>query len=189
VPGGTFTPVHGSGLNTWVSKSLAGTADSWRLIHTVSDLSAPAAYRFSVGFRWVGTSGQILAHTVRSGPTCHQPELRPDLEVLRISVLADPADAQDDVYRAEIRDAGATGAGPFQVQLSDQGTVQNRRVDHIGAHRSIWVRLTGPTCSSSEPPAVTVDPHDRIDVYSRSQATLTATCPAAGSGAGSAAAL
>ncbi|HWD85841.1 MAG TPA: hypothetical protein VG321_08825 [Solirubrobacteraceae bacterium] len=176
-PGETFTAVHGSGLNTWLTKSLGATSDSWRVIHTVSDLYAPAAYRFAVGFRWIGSGGQILAHTVRFGRICHQPELRPDLEVVAIDVQPDSANAQDNVYRAQIHDAGATGAGPFQVQLSDQGTVHTRRVIHIRAHRSLWVRLAGPLCDSSQPPVVTVDPKDRVDVYSRSQASLTATCP------------
>jgi hypothetical protein len=187
-PGQTFTAVHGVRLNTWLTKALAGTANSWRLIHTVSDLYAPAAYRFAVGFRWIGSGGRILAHTVRSGQICHQPELRPDLQVLAIDVAADPTDAQDDVYRAQIHDAGATGAGPFQVQLADQGVVHTRRVIHIRAHRSLWVRLVGPVCDSAQPPVVTVDPHDRLDVYSRSQASLTATCPPPSGSTGSASA-
>ncbi len=191
-PGQTFTAVHGTGLNTWLTKSLAGTSDSWRVIHTVSDLYAPAAYRFAVGFRWIGSGGQILAHTVRSGRSsgriCHQPELRPDLEVLAIDVLPDSSNAQDDVYRAQIHDAGATGAGPFQVQLADQGTTHTRRVIHIRAHRSLWVRLVGPLCASTQPPVVTVDPHDRVDVYSRSEASLTATCPPPSGTTGSASA-
>lgn len=181
-PGTSFALVHASGLNTWVTKSLARTSDTWRLIHTVSDLSAPAAYRFSVKFRWMGSSGQIIDRTVRSGRICHQPELRPDLQVLKIDVAPDSANAQDDVYRAEIHDAGATGAGPFQVQLSDQGTVTTHRILHIRRHSSLWVPLVGPLCNSANPPVVTVDPHERIDVYSRSQASLTATCPAASSG-------
>jgi hypothetical protein len=188
IAGQTFTPVRGAGLNTWLTRSLAGTANSWRLIHTVSDLYAPAAYRFAVGFRWIGSGGRILASTVRSGRICHQPELRPDLQVLAVDVAPDASDAQDDVYRAQINDAGATGAGPFQVQLADQGVVTTRRVIHIRAHRSLWVRLVGPTCSSAQPPVVTVDPHDRLDVYSRSQASLTATCPVPSGSTGSASA-
>jgi hypothetical protein len=187
-PAETFTAVHGSGLNTWLTKSLHGASDAWRLIHTVSDLYAPAAYRFAVGFRWIGSGGQILAHTVRSGRICHQPELRPDLEVLAINVLPDSTNAQDNVYRAQIHDAGATGAGPFQVQLADQGTIHTHRVIHIRAHRSLWVRLVGPLCNSSQPPVVTVDPHARVDVYSRSEASLAATCPAPSSTTGSASA-
>jgi hypothetical protein len=170
-----------------MTKSLSGTSASWRLIHTVSDLSAPAAYRFSVKFRWIGSDGQILDHAARLGRICHQPELRPDLEVTSIDVQPDSSNPQDDVYRAQIYDAGATGAGRFQVQLSDQGTVTTRRVWQVRAHRSVWVRLAGPLCNSSEPPVVTVDPHHRLDVSSRSEASLAATCPAPSSATSTAA--
>lgn len=182
-PGGTFSPVHGPGLGTWLSKQLSRASDSWRVIHTVSDLSAPAAYRFLVGVRWIGSSGQILGHARRSGNICHQPELRPNLQVRTIQVLPDSANAQEDLYRAQIHDAGATGAGPFPVQLTDQGQVSStRRVTHIQAHTSVWVRLVGPLCDSSAPPVVTVDPHDRVNVSSRARASLAATCPAPAGG-------
>jgi hypothetical protein len=183
--GSAPSDVTGPGLGTWLTKQFGKRpGDVWRVIHTVSDLSAPAGYRFAVSFRWISSSGQILARATRFSRICHQPELRPDLEVLSITVAGDPANAQDDYYRALIKDAGATGAGPFQVQLSDQGTVANHRVAHIYPHQTLAVRLAGPVCSSSDPPTVTVDPAHRIDVYSRSQASLSANCPAPASASG-----
>jgi hypothetical protein len=183
-PGDRFAPVHGAGLNSWLTRQSGRVpADSWRVIHTVSDLSAPAAYQFSVAFRWIGSSGQVIAHTVRLSPICRQPELRPDLEVRAIVVQPDQANTQDDLYRTKIHDSGATGAGPFEVQLAAQGTVlSTRRVYRIRAHRSAWVSLTGPLCDSAQPPTVTVDPRHRVDVYSRSEGSLAASCPAASSG-------
>lgn len=181
--------VVGPGLGTWLRKAFGQRpTDVWRVIHTVSDLSAPAGYRFAVSFRWIGASGQILAQATRYSKLCHQPELRPDLEVLSITVASDPANAQDDYYQAQIKDAGVTGAGPFQVQLSDQGILADRRVAHIKPHQTLAVRLAGPVCSSSDPPTVTVDPSHQVDVYSRSQASLSAVCPATTSPSGSSAA-
>lgn len=179
--GGAFTAVHGSGLGTWLTKAAGpSSGDVWRVIHTVSDLSAPAVYHFVVGFRWLKSSGKVLAHATRTSRACHQPELRPDLEVQSIVVRADAANSADDVYRAKIRDAGVTGVRRFLVQLSDQqGTPLSRHtVPQIGPYQTLTVRLVGPLCSSSSPPIVTVDPHHKVHVYSRAKASLAATCPA-----------
>lgn len=183
-PGDRFTPVHGTGLGSWLTKQFGpGSADSWQVIHTVRDLSAPASYRFSVAFRWIGSSGRVIARAARLSRVCRQPELRPDLQVLAIDVQPDVANARDDVYRTEIHDSGATGAGPFQIQLAAQGTIfSTRSLTRISAHRSAWVSLTGPLCNGAQPPIVTVDPHHRVDVYSRSESSLAASCPAAPSG-------
>ena len=175
-----WTAVHGPGLGTWLSKDFGHhPGDVWRVIHTVSDLSAPAAYRFLVSFRWIGSKGATLARSSRVSHNCFQPELRPDLEVRSIAVLSDSAQPSEDIYRARILDAGRTGAGPFQVQLSDQGQVVNRRVARIRPRQTLAVKLVGPACDSSEPPTVTVDPDHEVDVSSRAHATLSATCPAA----------
>lgn len=185
-PDGTVENVEGSGLGTWLTKSFGQQpVELWRVIHTVANLSAPAGYRFAVSFRWIGSSGQVLARATHYSRSCHQPELRPNLKVVGITVTSDTANAADDYYLAQIKDAGATGAGPFRVQLSDQGQISHRRVTHISPHQTLSVRLAGPICNSSAPPTVTADPGHKVDVYSRSQASLTATCPAPTSPSGS----
>jgi hypothetical protein len=65
------------------------------------------------------------------------------------------------------------------VELSEAGTAFiQKTIQHIAAHGSVTVLLPGPPCDPTVPPSVTVDPLDQIDVYSRSQATLAAQCPA-----------
>jgi hypothetical protein len=176
----TFQPVTGPGLGTWISKSFGQLpGDVWRVIHPVSDLAAPAAYRFAVSFRWIGSGGRVLARALRWSHVCRQPELRPDLEVLSISVQPDPVNAQAYDYGVRIRNAGVTGAGPFRVQLDDQGVLVHRRVWHLDGRTTRFVKLVGPTCQAAHPPTVTVDPGHRVDVWTRARATLTAVCPAA----------
>lgn len=182
-PTGVVINVHGAGLGTWLTKSIQSRPqEAWRVIHTVSYLSAPATYRLKVSYRWVGAGGRVIAHGARRSRRCRQPELRPNLEVQSIAVGADATDASDDYYLARIYDAGATGAGPFLVQLADQEQLVNRRVRHIRRHELLSVRLAGPLCDRADPPTVTVDPYHRVDVYSRARASLTATCPASTAG-------
>lgn len=166
-------------LGGWLTKKLGQTSDVWRVIHKVSDLAAPDNYRFAVSFHWIGAKGKLLAKAVHLSRRCHQPELRPDLEVLSIGVQADSSDPQKDSYAVALRNAGATSAKDFYVSFSDQGTVARRWLARLYPHQTRTLTFTGPLCSSSNPPKVTADPLDHVDVYSRSQATLTATCPAA----------
>ena len=138
--------------------------------------SAPASYRFSVTFRWTGQHAKILDTRLRLSNLCHQPELRPDLTVNSISVATDPSHPKLEDYTAFIGDPGETGAGPFTVQLSDGGAIRDKTIQHIDAHSTRTVVLVGPDCDAAQPPTVTVDPTDQVDVYSRSQATMTASC-------------
>jgi len=180
-PAGTrsYQRLSGAGLNTWISKDFGRRpGDVWRVIHPVADLAAPAAYRFVVDFRWSGSDGKVLARASRVSHVCRQPELRPHLVVRSIQVAADPQRAGADFYYARIANTGATGAGPFLVRLSDAGTVRDVTVQHLRAHSGKTVRLAGPSCDASEPPTVTVDPTDEVDVSSREGATMSAACPA-----------
>ncbi len=177
----TWTPMSRPGLGVWISPTDPPTlgrrpGDVWLVKMPVADLSAPASYRFSVAFRWTGRHALVLDTRLRLSSICHQPELRPDLTVNSISVAADPAHPKLDDYTAVIGDAGETGAGPFTVQLSDGGVVRDKTVQHLDAHSTRTVVLVGPDCDTAQPPTVTVDPADHVDVSSRSQATMTATC-------------
>ncbi|MDQ6605509.1 MAG: hypothetical protein M3Z06_03065, partial [Actinomycetota bacterium] len=79
---GVFRQLSGTGLGTWITPTeptLGRRAgDVWRVHHPVADLSAPAAYRFRVDFRWLGAHGKVLSSATKTSGTCLQPELRPD---------------------------------------------------------------------------------------------------------------
>jgi hypothetical protein len=79
-PGAAFVEVPGGGLGTWISPpspTLGQRAgDVWIVSHPVSNLPAPAVYRYRVSFRWTGAAGRLLATRTRSSASCHQPMLR-----------------------------------------------------------------------------------------------------------------
>lgn len=179
-----WTAVTGSGLGVWVSPTDPATlgqqaGDVWYVKKPVADLAAPAAYRFGVSFRWLGSNGAVLQTVIRESRICRQPELRPDLAVQSISVAPDPSSSTSAIYTALIQNLGQTAAGAFTVQLSQAGNpVAQRIVAHLAPHASVSVRLVGPACDAASPPSVTVDPRDLLDVSSRDQATLSAQCTA-----------
>ena len=81
------------------------------MIKQVVDLKAPATYRLRAIFRWLGAHDKVLGTTVRTSPSCYQPELRPDLQVKTITVEAVPGNADANEYVAVIRNAAPPRRG------------------------------------------------------------------------------
>src|SRR5437588_561385 len=181
--GGGFAEVSGGDLDRWKSPPDATLGehpgDVWRLRKPVLNLAAPATYRFRVTFRWTGAHGRRLSETDRFSRICYQPELRPDLLVAGITVKRANGNPGNDVYTAVIRNAGATGAGRFDVQFTEAGAVRSQSVAGLGAHGTLRVTFIGPVCTPPGAPTVTVDPDHRVGDYDRANNSMTATCPAA----------
>jgi CARDB len=181
---GTFAPVTGGDLGTWISPSNPTlgqrSGDVWMFGHPVFDLTAPAAYRFVVSFRWIGGGGRVLGTVMRQSKTCFQPELRPDLIVQSIVINPVAGHPKLDQYATTIENTGASGAGPFEVEFADKRVVKTPTVRRLHAHSAITINFVGPLCDSTSPPTVTVDPTDQVDVVNRDGTSQTVTCPSTG---------
>lgn len=81
-PGIPFAQVSGAGLGTWTSPPNPTLGqrpgDVWLVSHSVSNLPAPAIYRYRVSFRWIGAGGRALATHSRVSANCDQPALGGD---------------------------------------------------------------------------------------------------------------
>jgi hypothetical protein len=176
----TVTVVQGGNLDTWLTPTNPsfGTrpGDVWEVNHPVVGLPAPDTYRFQVSFRWLGSHDQILSSTVRNGPRCYQPELRPDLAVLSFVSRPIPNHPKRNLYMATITDDGLTGAGPFDVEFTDGSLIEHHSVRHISPHQHLTIDYNGPVCNPQSAPTVTVDPTQQVDDYDRSNNSLVATC-------------
>jgi hypothetical protein len=155
------------------------SGDLWELNKTVSNLDAPASYRFRVTFRWLGAHDKVLATAVAQTGSCAQRELRPDLLVRSVSVTAIRHKPHEERYTALIANRGASGAGPFQVLFTpgDGSAPQTRTVTHLGAHSARRLSFVGPACDSGSPPTVVADSTDEVDDYDRDNNAMTVTCP------------
>lgn len=171
--------VPGGDLGMWLSPTDPSTLgqspnDVWTISHPVAQLRAPGTYHFRVSFRWLGANARILSSETRSGPTCFEPDLRPDLSVSKITISGTQ-------YVAVIRNSGATPAiGPFQVTLSQHGTPVAAPVTirRLGAHKSQTATFTGPPCTPGSAPTVTVDPTHVVADLNTANNSLQASCPA-----------
>lgn len=182
---GATTTVHFGDLGTWKTPKNPSLGqlpgDVWNLQKSVVQLAAPATYRFRVAFRWTGAAGQVIGTTVKYSPRCRQVELRPVLVVSSITVSAISGEPNRNLYTAVIANEGNSGAGPFEVMFAPAGgsTPKTRTVHFLRAHSTTTLSFGGPLCTSSTDPTITADSTDEVNVVSRANTALTATCPAA----------
>jgi hypothetical protein len=176
-----YLSLGGVGLDTWLEPPVPTLgqrpADVWRVIKPVSDLAAPAVYRFAVAFRWLGGGGHVLKMLTRSSRTCRQVERRADLVVAATTVTADQGHPSLDAYRVRVVNRGATGARHVTVRFTQAGRSEDKTIRYVRAHQRQDVTFPGALCDPSDPPYVTVDPDQQIDVYTRAQSTRVFSCP------------
>jgi CARDB len=182
--GGTTRTLTGAGdLGVWLSPKDPTLGrrpgDVWELTKAVSNLDAPAGYRFRVTFRWLGAHDKVLATANRQSAGCTQRELRPDVLVESVAVTAIPHKPHKQLYTAVIANAGASSAGPFQVLFTpgDGSASQTHAVTHVGAHSSRRLSFVGPLCTAASPPTVVADSADQVDDSDRDNNAMTVTCP------------
>jgi hypothetical protein len=176
----TLTQLSGTGLGTWIAPDNATLGrrpgDVWIVHHPVADLSAPAAYRFRVAFRWLGSHGRILGSATRTTGPCRQPELRPDLLVQSFTVQPVAGHPRIDDYVAKIRNGWATAAGPFDVEFTDATKAKSVTIKRLGPHTTRKLQFIGLACVSTAPPSLTIDPQGQVDDYNRANNTAVAVC-------------
>jgi hypothetical protein len=183
--GGVSRRLSGAGdLGIWLSPRDPTLGrrpgDVWELTKAVSNLDAPATYRFRVTFRWLGAHGKVLATAVRRSAACSQRELRPDVLVRSVSVTAIAHHPHKQRYAAVIANAGASRAGPFQVLFTpgDGSALQTRAIARVDAHSTVGVSFVGPVCNPGSPPTLVADSTGAVDDSDRDNNALTVTCPA-----------
>ena len=139
------------GFDEWLT-SAAGVR-KYTYARTIQNLAAPASYRTVVRFRWLDADGLVLKSSRDTSASCRQPDLRPDLEALRLEVAPGP-DARTRTYTAVVRNAGRSAAGPFDVALDD--AVEPVPGLEPGERRSIT--FTAPACAPGATQTLALDP-------------------------------
>jgi hypothetical protein len=183
-----WAAVPGGDLGSWLTPRNPTLGerpgDVWILNKSVNELAAPAAYRFRVSFRWIGTHGRTLGTAVRTSATCSQPELRPDLLVQAIDVQPISGHPHLNLYVATIANRGASAARRFRVQFqTGGGAPKYHAIKFLGAHATTQVSFEGPVCAATAASTVTVDPDGVVNDSNPANNTKTADCSSAGGSA------
>jgi hypothetical protein len=191
-PGGVFAEVPGGGLGTWITPSSPTlgqrSGDVWIVSHPVSNLPAPAVYRYRVTFRWTGAGGRVLTTRTRMSADCRQFLYRPDLLVSSISIQPIPGKPKKDQYVATIANGGlAPTPGNFAVSFTPGASptmgatpvTTMQTLPPLAAGATTVVTFAGPACTETTAPTVTVNPGHRVDEsnFANDSLTVGPSCP------------
>jgi hypothetical protein len=175
-----FRSVPSRQLGQWVNPANPSLgqnpADVWMLKQNVVNLSAPAAYRFRVWFRWTGANGRVLSRAVRVSPVCYQPDPRPNLSVRSISVTS--LGNGQSRYDVLVHNGGNLASGPFTVRLDPPGGQSQSAMSQSLAPRATEREsFDAPACTSGDQVTAVADPDGKVADRNRADNTLTVACP------------
>lgn len=142
----------------------------------IRNLTAPASYRTVVRFRWLDADGDVLRSSRGTSAPCRQPDMRPDLAPITLSVLPGRDGAYD--YHLMVRNAGPGHAGRFDVALSaGDAALAPLSVPELAARDRRILRFTGPACEPGAPITATVDAGATVDERDEDDNVLVLACP------------
>src|SRR3989440_5928029 len=162
-----FKRVAAPGLGVW-SRANPGVG-RFKFRQKVENLSAPAAYRAVVSFRWIGADGRVFARAQRVTAVCGQP--LPDLRVVDITRPLGTG-----TYRVTVHNAGSLASRGFDVSLSVGGrpVAPNQTAGALQPHQSEVLTFARPGCA--DPVVATADPGNAVPESNEANNTLTTSC-------------
>jgi hypothetical protein len=172
-----FAHIPGPGLGV-PHQALPGVGE-YRFHKTIRNLTAPADYRVTITFRWLGQDGAVLSEITRSSPLCRQTEQRPDLRVGGIQVAPAPAAGQA-TYTVEVRNTGSSAADSFRVGLSVGGSrLPAARIGGLRPGERRTVSFTASACGPGDAVVASVDVDRHVDEASEANNAQGMPCPVA----------
>jgi CARDB len=167
-----FRRAVADGLDEWLTSDAGVSRYSYA--KTVRNLSAPAAYRMVVRFRWLAADGSVLARSRGTSRLCRQPDMRPDLEVASIEPAAFAPERR---YAVTVHNGGRSPAGAFAVALRvGDEQLAPLVVAGLPPGESRVVAFAVPACAAGTPLTATVDPDGAVDERDEDDNVLAATC-------------
>jgi hypothetical protein len=169
-----FKRVAAPGLGVW-KRADAGVG-RLKFKQKVEALTAPAAYRAVVSFRWINANSRVFARAQHVTATCQQPDLRPNLRIGRVV----PPDAGR-IYTVTVRNDGRSAARGFDVSLSVGGAtvVPSQTVGFLGAGQGTTLKFSGPL-RCTDPVVATADSGSAVAESNEADNGLTVACPSVG---------
>lgn len=179
------------GLGTWTPPSdpTIGSRpnDVFKYRQAVGRLVVPFAFRFRVGFRWLDAGGKGVRSAAIVTATCKQPDLRPDLTVVRVRQAPDALAPSLFRYSVLVKNQGVSAArnvvvaAHFSGSDGKEGPAVTQTIARLAPRASTSVTFTGPGCAvvggRTVPPTFRVDPGNLIEESSETNNVLAATCP------------
>jgi hypothetical protein len=144
----------------------------------VEALTAPAAYRATVQFRWLDARGHTQKTLTRTTPACEEPDPRADLVLASLSATA-IAGGQA-AYSITVENDGLAEADPFAVTLTIGGRVSDPlTLGPIAPGAQATGSLAAPRCAPGSTITVTLDVAGTVDESVESDDVVQRACPLA----------
>jgi hypothetical protein len=144
----------------------------------VEALTAPAAYRAVVTFRWLDAKGHAQRTTTRTTPICEQPDPRPDLVLAGLD--ATPVGPTQAAYTVSVENEGHGDADPFAVTITVGGVVSDPiTLGPITPGAHVTGSLAAPRCAPGTTITVTLDVAGAVDEAVESDNVVQQPCPLA----------
>jgi hypothetical protein len=173
--GDRWVAVTAPGFGTWVG-SATGT---YRYIYTkrVEALLAPAQYRVLLRFRWLASSGGVLARARAYSRACRQPDPRADLSVRSLGVQPGSRQGRSR-YVAYVRNTGRSAAEPTTLQLTVDGELLPAvAVAGLEPGEGALVSVEGASCAPGAPIDADADADETVDEADEADNRLSRICP------------
>jgi hypothetical protein len=147
----------------------------------VEGLTAPAAYRATVTFRWLDARGHTQKTRTRTTPVCEEPDPRADLVLASLSATAlGGSGGGQAAYAITVENDGLTEADPFAVTLTIDGRVSNPlTLGPIAPGAQATGSLAAPRCAPGSTITVTLDVAGTVDESVESDDVVERSCPLA----------
>jgi hypothetical protein len=174
--GGGWRRVAATGFDTWLTS--LPEVRRYTYAKTVTNLSAPAAYRTVVRFRWLDEDGAAVKSERVTSAGCRQPDLRPNLEPRGVDFLPGP-EAGTRRYAVLLHNSGRTDAPAFAATLAvgDDAQPASLAVLGLAADTQRIVTFTGPPCKAGSQLTITLDPDEAVDERDEDDNVLVMPCP------------
>lgn len=168
--------VVAAGLDEWLTSDPG--VRRYLYAKTVQNLSAPAAYRTVVRFRWLDSRGALRSRARATSRVCQQPDLRPDLAPTRIDA-APPVGDEPAHYSVTLHNRGRTAAGAFSVTLGFDGhQLEPLMLPGLAAGERRVLAFAAPACAAGSALTATVDARLEVDESNEDDNVLVALCAA-----------
>ncbi|MDP9384158.1 MAG: hypothetical protein M3P50_02805 [Actinomycetota bacterium] len=166
------------GFGTWYSSE--GAPARFVFSKRVENLTAPATFRMVVRYRWLDAGGRRIATARRVSRSCRQADLRPDLELRRVTVGTGPT-PEERLYVVPVRNTGRSAAGPFSVSLTIGGVAQPAEaVTGLEPGEVRELEIVAPACRPETVIIVRVDADATVDEADEADDELVRACPGGG---------
>jgi hypothetical protein len=173
-PRGSFKKLSVPGWGGW-QKSDPGR-EGFVFTKRVEALTAPAAYRASITFRWLDAEGRVLRTRTRTTAACEQPDPRPDLVLA--GVAAAPVGQATAAYTVSVGNEGHGDADPFAVTVTVDGVTSDPlTLGPLEAGERVTGTLAAPRCAPGSSITVTVDVGETVEESVETDDVVQRPCP------------